>query len=112
MDRRRRITASALAHFREHLVECPGCKNGLTVDPNYCGQDPLCKLCHGVKVVCRISCRCGRPLRLDGKGEVNGKFCCGRKKCMEAIQPAEDSPQIVYSWSGQHNPWHEYEGAM
>lgn len=97
MDGKFRITQHALGRLRESLRSCPGCVNGFEVDPNLCGQDRICRICHGVKVVSLIPCRCGRPLRLDTKGEVvEGVFCCGYKACRQAMQPKEEFAQTVY----------------
>lgn len=93
-----RITRSALENLRGTLVDCPACVNGFEVDPNLCGQDKRCTFCFGVKKISLIPCRCGRPLRLDGKGEVwNGVFCCGRQKCIDALKPTEEFADVVYT---------------
>lgn len=69
----------------QDLVKCPFCSEGMTVSPLRQGQDNKCRHCHGVGFVdSSTECRCGRPLRLDGKGRTpEGFLTCGHKVCIE-----------------------------
>jgi len=96
MGIRLRQSKHTLGELRSSLVPCVFCRNGMDVSPKFCGQDPRCPVCHGVKLVSLIPCRCGRPLRLDDEGFVaEGIYCCGRKTCREQLKPKEAHAEVI-----------------
>lgn len=79
------------------MISCPACSGtGMKVGPQWQGQDGLCELCHGAKLLCATPCRCGRPRRFDKAGFVQkvmvagievAIFCCGQDYCKNAMKP-------------------------
>lgn len=77
-------------------TDCRFCRNGTTVNPKFCGQDPKCQYCYGTGKICLERCRCGRPIRLDAKGKITELvYCCGRKECRVACAPEEVRAQVI-----------------
>jgi hypothetical protein len=98
--------------LRDKLVRCPAnCINGFMVSGRWNKQDGRCPVCHGLKFVSLVPCRCGRPRRFDADGVVRdakgkiveGIWCCGMKECKEALVPKVQIAQEVYVWSGNNN---------
>lgn len=73
----------------ERFVTCPSCNGiGMEVSPRFRKQDPVCVLCHGMKIVAEAPCGCGRPRRFDARGWVEeaGVFCCGFAECVGRLE--------------------------
>jgi DnaJ-class molecular chaperone len=80
---------------KESLSVCPRCDgHKRLVSPKYQGQDPRCNYCHGYGVVVNdITCYCGRPVRPDVLGQVEGAlYSCSRKPCKEALLARKKAP--------------------
>jgi hypothetical protein len=92
-----------LEQRKDDIVICPFCRNGVSVQPFLQKQDSLCEWCHGNQYLPRNElCICGRPVRLDKKGLIEGqeKRHCGRPSCAKAIETKAKQAPVLHNWPG------------